>query len=84
MKKTLALLGGVAVALATAPALAATEIHWWHAMQGELGREVERLASDFNASQSAKPCIVNTHEMNNLVAYRPNRVIDRMCELFLR
>jgi sn-glycerol 3-phosphate transport system substrate-binding protein len=36
----------------SAPALAATEIHWWHAMQGELGREVERLASDFNASQS--------------------------------
>ena len=35
-----------------APALAVTEIHWWHAMQGELGREVEKLASDFNASQS--------------------------------
>lgn len=37
---------------AVAPAVAATEIQWWHAMQGELGREVERLASDFNASQS--------------------------------
>jgi sn-glycerol 3-phosphate transport system substrate-binding protein len=36
----------------SAPAFAVTEIHWWHAMQGELGREVERLASDFNASQS--------------------------------
>jgi sn-glycerol 3-phosphate transport system substrate-binding protein len=35
-----------------APAFAVTEIQWWHAMQGELGREVERLASDFNASQS--------------------------------
>ncbi len=33
------------------PALAVTEIQWWHAMPGELGREVERLASDFNASQ---------------------------------
>ncbi len=33
------------------PASALTEIHWWHAMPGELGREVERLASDFNASQ---------------------------------
>ena len=37
---------------AVTPAVAATEIQWWHAMQGELGREVERLASDFNASQS--------------------------------
>lgn len=37
---------------AAAPALAATEIQWWHAMQGELGREVERIAADFNASQS--------------------------------
>lgn len=36
---------------AASPALAVTEIHWWHAMPGELGREVERLASDFNASQ---------------------------------
>ena len=33
------------------PAFALTEIHWWHAMPGELGREVERLASDFNVSQ---------------------------------
>ena len=38
--------------LAASPAFAVTEIHWWHAMPGELGREVERLASDFNASQS--------------------------------
>jgi sn-glycerol 3-phosphate transport system substrate-binding protein len=37
---------------AIAPAFAAIEIQWWHAMPGELGREVERLASDFNASQS--------------------------------
>jgi len=36
---------------AASPAFAVTEIHWWHAMPGELGREVERLASDFNASQ---------------------------------
>jgi sn-glycerol 3-phosphate transport system substrate-binding protein len=25
---------------------------WWHAMSGELGRQVEKLAADFNASQS--------------------------------
>ena len=29
-----------------------TEIQWWHAMSGELGRIVEQLASDFNASQA--------------------------------
>jgi sn-glycerol 3-phosphate transport system substrate-binding protein len=38
--------------LVSGPAAAVTEIHWWHAMPGELGREVERLASDFNVSQS--------------------------------
>ena len=34
------------------PAQAATEIMWWHAMSGELGRQLEKLATDFNASQS--------------------------------
>jgi sn-glycerol 3-phosphate transport system substrate-binding protein len=34
------------------PAQAVTEIHWWHAMSGELGKQVEKLAGDFNASQS--------------------------------
>jgi sn-glycerol 3-phosphate transport system substrate-binding protein len=34
------------------PAAALTEIAWWHAMSGELGRQVERLAAQFNASQS--------------------------------
>jgi sn-glycerol 3-phosphate transport system substrate-binding protein len=34
------------------PAWAVTEIMWWHAMSGELGRQLEKLASDFNASQS--------------------------------
>jgi sn-glycerol 3-phosphate transport system substrate-binding protein len=43
----------VAVAIATAsPALAVTDIMWWHAMSGELGRQLEKLAADFNASQS--------------------------------
>jgi sn-glycerol 3-phosphate transport system substrate-binding protein len=36
----------------TGQALAATEILWWHAMGGELGRQLEKLASDFNAAQS--------------------------------
>src|ERR1700710_346321 len=34
------------------PAQAVTEITWWHAMSGELGRQLEKLAADFNASQS--------------------------------
>jgi sn-glycerol 3-phosphate transport system substrate-binding protein len=34
------------------PALAATDIMWWHAMSGELGKQVDKLAADFNASQS--------------------------------
>ena len=40
------------VAVSASPALAVTDIMWWHAMSGELGRQLEKLASDFNASQS--------------------------------
>ena len=36
----------------TGPAQAVVEIQWWHAMQGERGRQLEKLASDFNESQS--------------------------------
>jgi sn-glycerol 3-phosphate transport system substrate-binding protein len=46
-------LAAVAVAFCFAsPAHAVTEIMWWHAMSGELGRQLEKLAADFNASQS--------------------------------
>jgi sn-glycerol 3-phosphate transport system substrate-binding protein len=42
-----------AIALvAASPAQAATEIAWWHAMSGQLGRQLEKLATDFNATQS--------------------------------
>jgi sn-glycerol 3-phosphate transport system substrate-binding protein len=34
------------------PARAAVEIQWWHAMGGELGEKLEKLATDFNAVQS--------------------------------
>ena len=34
------------------PAQAAVEIQWWHAMSGELGHQLEKLAADFNGSQS--------------------------------
>jgi sn-glycerol 3-phosphate transport system substrate-binding protein len=36
----------------SSPAQAVTEIHWWHAMSGQLGKHLEKLAADFNASQS--------------------------------
>src|SRR5262245_23948046 len=36
----------------SSPALATTQIMWWHAMSGELGRQLEKLAAEFNASQS--------------------------------
>src|SRR4051794_38307299 len=45
----LAMLAAIALA---SPAQAATEIMWWHAMSGELGKQLEKLAADFNASQS--------------------------------
>lgn len=47
----LQLVGLIAIALGS-PAQAATDIMWWHAMSGELGKQVEKLAADFNASQS--------------------------------
>lgn len=43
----------MAALLATAaPALAVTEISWWHAMTGANSEVVEKIAGDFNASQS--------------------------------
>src|SRR6201995_3149078 len=48
-----AALAAAALALAAAsPAYAVTEIAWWHAMSGQLGRQLEKLATDFNATQS--------------------------------
>jgi sn-glycerol 3-phosphate transport system substrate-binding protein len=38
-------------AILASPAHAVTEIHWWHAMSGQLGKHLEKLAADFNASQ---------------------------------
>jgi sn-glycerol 3-phosphate transport system substrate-binding protein len=39
-----------AIGLGT-PAHAQTELQWWHAMPGELGEKLEKLATDFNNSQ---------------------------------
>jgi ABC-type glycerol-3-phosphate transport system substrate-binding protein len=41
----------VAGLLAGTPAVAQTEIQFWHAMAGEMGQRVEKLANDFNNSQ---------------------------------
>ena len=41
-----------ALGLVSAPALAATEISWWHAMGGRLGEVVNEIAEKFNSSQS--------------------------------
>jgi len=46
------ILAAVLVLAGSSSGRAATEIGWWHAMAGELGRQVEKLANDFNASQS--------------------------------
>ncbi len=48
----LRLAAAAAVVAFASPALAVTDIMWWHAMSGELGRQLEKLAADFNASQS--------------------------------
>jgi sn-glycerol 3-phosphate transport system substrate-binding protein len=48
-----AALVAAAIALAAAsPAYAVTEVAWWHAMSGQLGRQLEKLAADFNATQT--------------------------------
>jgi len=41
----------LALAGAALPASAATEIQWWHAMGGELGEKLNKIATDFNATQ---------------------------------
>ena len=40
------------LAFAAAPAQAATEIQWWHAMTGGNNDIVNKLADEFNASQT--------------------------------
>ncbi|MGM0586616.1 MAG: sn-glycerol-3-phosphate ABC transporter substrate-binding protein UgpB [Pseudomonadota bacterium] len=46
-------LAAAAAIMAAGPAMAQTEIQWWHAMGGELGEKVEEIAAGFNASQDA-------------------------------
>ena len=42
---------GIALA-GGSPSFAETDVVWWHAMTGELGKQLEKLATDFNATQS--------------------------------
>jgi sn-glycerol 3-phosphate transport system substrate-binding protein len=42
----------VTLAFGASPALAATEIQWWHAMTGANNDVIVKLATDFNAAQS--------------------------------
>jgi sn-glycerol 3-phosphate transport system substrate-binding protein len=52
-QKTLVALAAAAVfGLAAGQAQSATEIQWWHAMGGVNGERVNKIAADFNATQS--------------------------------
>ena len=42
----------ITLAFGASPALAVTEIQWWHAMTGANNDVIVKLANDFNASQS--------------------------------
>jgi sn-glycerol 3-phosphate transport system substrate-binding protein len=55
----LRLAAAAAVVAFASPAQAVTDIMWWHAMSGELGRQLEKLAADFNASQSEYRIVPN-------------------------
>jgi sn-glycerol 3-phosphate transport system substrate-binding protein len=53
--KRLELLSGaaaLAVLIGATGADAATKIQWWHAMGGQLGEKLAKIAADFNASQA--------------------------------
>lgn len=52
LKAALGYLALVVTVSQTATPARATDIQWWHAMSGELGRHVEKLAADFNATQT--------------------------------
>lgn len=46
------LMATTALALSAGAAVAQTEVQWWHAMGGTNGERVDKMAADFNASQS--------------------------------
>ena len=44
--------GALALSATASMGLAEVEINWWHAMGGTNGERIDKIASDFNASQS--------------------------------
>jgi len=50
-RKFAAVAAGVVALAVAGQAAAQTEIQWWHAMGGELGQKVNKIAEDFNATQ---------------------------------
>lgn len=52
MKHASLFAGAVAAGTFALPAFAQTEISWWHAMTGANAEVVQKIADDFNASQS--------------------------------
>ena len=52
MKFTNTMIGAAVAVTFAGGAMAQTEIQWWHAMGGANGERVDRIAADFNASQS--------------------------------
>jgi len=73
---------GLAVALSSGASLAATEISWWHSMGGELGERLNKIAEDFNASQSdykVVPSYRGEYEesmVNTIAAFRAGQQPD--------
>jgi len=51
-KKILGTIAAIIVASYSVSALAVTEVQWWHAMGGVNGERVNKIAEDFNATQS--------------------------------
>ena len=45
-------LSAAAISVSASMSIAQTEIQWWHAMGGTNGERVDKIAADFNASQS--------------------------------
>ncbi|AJY48409.1 sn-glycerol-3-phosphate ABC transporter substrate-binding protein UgpB [Martelella endophytica] len=44
-------LAALVVGLSSSTAFAATQVQWWHAMGGELGKKVDEIVAGYNASQ---------------------------------
>lgn len=52
MKKLIMGALGLTFGMVSQNALAATEVHWWHAMNGVNNDRINKIANDFNKSQS--------------------------------